>query len=72
MDEAVPARRSTWPSWIEILLCSGYPTQIAIGVGLQAAGLSPVRDDGALSARFVFALSLVDTAVLRILPPRNK
>ena len=64
MDEAVPARRSTWPSWIEILLCSGYPTQIAIGVGLQAAGLSPVRDDGALSARFVFALSLVDTAVL--------
>ena len=64
MDEAVPARRATWPSWIEILLCSGYPTQIGIGVGLQAAGLSPVRDDGALSARFVFALSLVDTAVL--------
>ncbi len=64
MDEAVPARRSTWPSWIEILLCSGYPTQFGIGVALQAAGLSPVRADGALSARFVFALSLVDTAVL--------
>ncbi len=64
MDDAVPARRSTWPSWIEILLCSGYPTQIAISLGLQAAGLSPVRDDGVLSARFVFALSLADTAVL--------
>lgn len=64
MDEAVPTQRSTWPSWIEILLCSGYPTQISIGFALQAAGLSPVRDDGTLSAPFVFTLSLVDTAVL--------
>lgn len=64
MDEAAPPRRSTWPSWIEILLCSGYPTQIAIGVGLQAAGVSPVRADGALSARFVFALTLADTVIL--------
>ncbi len=67
MDDAVPARRSTWPSWIEILLCSGFPTQIAIGVGLQAAGLNPVRDDGALSARFVFALALIDTVILLLL-----
>ena len=64
MDEAAPPRRFTWPSWIEILLCSGYPTQIAIGVGLQAAGVSPARADGALSARFVFALTLADTAIL--------
>lgn len=64
MDEAVPTRRSTWPSWIEILLCSGYPTQIGIGLALQAAGLSPVRDDGSLSAPFIFALSLVDTIIL--------
>ena len=64
MDEAAPPRRFTWPSWIEILLCSGYPTQIAIGVGLQAAGVSPVRADGVLSARFVFALTLADTVIL--------
>ena len=67
MDEAVPTQRSTWPSWIEILLCSGYPTQIGIGLALQAAGLSPVQADGALSARFVFTLSLVDTVVLTTL-----
>ena len=64
MDEALPTQRSTWPSWIEILLCSGYPTQIGIGFALQAAGLSPLQADGTLSARFVFTLSLVDTAVL--------
>jgi len=64
MDEALPTQRSTWPSWIEILLCSGYPTQIAIGFALQAAGLSPVRADGTLSAPFIFTLSIVDTVVL--------
>ena len=64
MEEAVPSERSTWPSWIEILLCSGYPTQIGIGVALQAAGMRPLRDDGTLSAPFVFTLSLVDTVVL--------
>ena len=64
MDEAVPTQRSAWPSWIEILLCSGYPTQIGIGFALQAAGLSPLQADGTLSARFVFTLSLVDTVVL--------
>jgi membrane protease YdiL (CAAX protease family) len=31
---------------------------------LQAAGVSPIRADGALSARFVFALTLADTAIL--------
>jgi membrane protease YdiL (CAAX protease family) len=64
MDEALPTQRSTWPSWIEILLCSGYPTQIGIGFALRAAGLSPVRDDGTLSAPFIFTLSIVDTVVL--------
>jgi membrane protease YdiL (CAAX protease family) len=64
MAEAVPTQRSLWPSWIEILLCSGYPTQIGIGFALQAAGLSPIQADGALSARFIFTLSLVDTVVL--------
>jgi membrane protease YdiL (CAAX protease family) len=56
--------RPTWPAWLEIILCSGYPTQLAIGFALQAVGLTALRDDGALSATFVFALSLIDTAVL--------
>jgi membrane protease YdiL (CAAX protease family) len=64
VTESRPAPRPAWPTWIEILLCSGYPSQILIGVALQAAGLRPLRDDGALSATFVFALSLADTVVL--------
>lgn len=61
---AAPMPRSTWPTWIEILLCSGYPTQIVIGFALQAAGLRPTRVDGSLSAPFVFALTLLDTILL--------
>lgn len=53
-----------WPAWVEIVVCSGYPTQLAIAFALQAGGLSALRDDGALSATFVFALSLIDTVVL--------
>jgi membrane protease YdiL (CAAX protease family) len=64
VDEGRPPARRTWPSWLEILACSGYPTQILIGAALQAAGVGPYRDDGTLSATFVFALSLIDTAVL--------
>jgi len=59
-----PAPRPPWPTWLELLLCSGYPTQILIGLALQTAGLRPLHDDGTLSATFVFALSLADTVVL--------
>jgi membrane protease YdiL (CAAX protease family) len=64
MDEAAATRQSTWPSWIEILLCSGYPTQIAIGMALHAAGLTATRADGTLSATFIFTLSVLDTVIL--------
>lgn len=62
--DQVHAGRRQWPVWLEIVLCSGYPTQLTIGLALQAAGLDAVRADGALSAAFVFALSLIDTVVL--------
>ena len=62
--EPPPARRAPWHTWVEILLCSGYPTQIAIGFALQAAGIEALRADGSLSAIFIFALSLLDTVVL--------
>ena len=65
MDELQPLpKRPTWPTWVEIILCSGYPTQLWIGFLLQAFGLGPLRPDGSLSATFVFTLSLVDTVVL--------
>lgn len=56
--------RVHWPSVAEVVLCSGYPTQLAIGGVLQAAGLAPRQADGTLSAAFIFTLSLVDTVVL--------
>jgi len=58
----IPLR--TWPTWVEILLCSGYPTQLVIGQLLLLAGFSPVLANGSLSGNFVFALALTDTVVL--------
>lgn len=54
----------TWRAWAEIVLCSGYPTQIMLGAALTDAGLSPLTAEGSLSAPFVFALSLADTGVV--------
>ena len=62
-EPPAPPRR-TWPTWVEILLCSGYPTQIAVGQFLALAGVSPVLANGSLSGTFVFALALIDTVVL--------
>jgi membrane protease YdiL (CAAX protease family) len=51
-------------AWAEILLCSGYPTQLVIAAALLASGLRPVNDGQSLSPSFFFALSLIDTLVL--------
>lgn len=59
-----PRPRPTWPTWVEIILASGFPTQLTIGFALQAAGVSPLLPDGSLSARFTFALTLIDTVIL--------
>ena len=45
------------------MLCSGYPTQFLLGILLQAIGVSSF-EGGALSARFIFALSIGDTILL--------
>lgn len=60
----LPQHRSQWSTWGEILLCSGYPTQLLLASVLQVSGLAPLRADGSLSAPFVFALSLIDTVLL--------
>jgi hypothetical protein len=59
-----PAPRPTWPTWVEILLCSGYPSQILIGQLLVLSGIPPLTANGALSGTFVFALSIGDTIML--------
>ncbi len=59
-----PLPRKTWPTWVEILVCSGYPTQIAISSVLLAAGIGPMTPGGELNASFVFLLALADTVLL--------
>jgi membrane protease YdiL (CAAX protease family) len=63
VPEAAPAP-DPWRAWGEIVLCSGYPTQLALGLLIQASGISPLRPDRSLSGSFVFTLSLLDTVVL--------
>ena len=48
----------------EVLLCSDYPTQLAVGSTLAAFGVRPVAAGGGLSLRFIVGLSLIDTAML--------
>jgi membrane protease YdiL (CAAX protease family) len=47
----------------EVLLCSGYPTQLLIIAALGAVGIHPMVGD-AISPTFVFAVSAVDTVLL--------
>ena len=49
---------------LEVILCSGFPTQILIIVMLTTFGMKMRSADGALSSPFVFALTLLDTLLL--------
>jgi membrane protease YdiL (CAAX protease family) len=46
-----------------VLLCSGYPTQLAIIAALGTFGISPGAD-GTLSPAFIFGISALDTVLL--------
>lgn len=47
----------------EVLLCSGYPTQLLVLGALASFGLTP-SPDGTLSPDFIFAISAIDTVLL--------
>jgi membrane protease YdiL (CAAX protease family) len=49
---------------LEVLLCSDYPTQAALGGTFAALGYGPFGTNGDLRVGFVVTLSLVDTALL--------
>ena len=49
---------------VEILICSGFPTQVLLMVALRGFGLPALTDDGTLSPPFVFTVSLLDAAVV--------
>jgi membrane protease YdiL (CAAX protease family) len=49
---------------LEVLLCSGFPTQLIISAVLFGVGLRPETADGKFNAPFIFALTLADTVLL--------
>ena len=49
---------------LEVLMCSGFPTQLAVIVLLTSMGMRMRLPDGALSGHFIFALTLIDTVLL--------
>jgi membrane protease YdiL (CAAX protease family) len=49
---------------LEVILCSGFPTQILIITFLTLAGMKVRLPDGRLSPSFVFTLTLLDTLFL--------
>ena len=61
-----PAPRRLRPesAAFEVVLCSDFPTQFAIGALLGRVGIPPTDAAGHLSARFVYFISAIDTVVL--------
>ena len=49
---------------LEVLICSDFPTQIALGATLTALGFRPFGTTGQLQIAFVVGLSLIDAVVL--------
>ena len=50
---------------VEVALCSGFPTQLAVAAGLVAVGITPgTGRTGELSLPYVVALSLADAVLL--------
>jgi uncharacterized protein len=61
----IPERRRVLPiervgALIEILICSGFPTQVLLIVVMRGFGIPMQAADGRLSPPFVFTLSLLD------------
>jgi membrane protease YdiL (CAAX protease family) len=69
--EPVPeaARRAPSPpvAIAEVILASGFPTQLALGALLAAAGVAPFGADGGLSMGYVSLLMPADTILLAAL-----
>ncbi len=65
----IPERRRVLPlerigALIEILICSGFPTQVLLIVVMRGFGMPMYLADGRLSPPFVFTLSLLDAVLV--------
>jgi membrane protease YdiL (CAAX protease family) len=63
VDLSRPTRLERVLAILEVLICSDYPTQLALGTTFAALGFGPSRD-GSLSLMFVVLVSLADTLLL--------
>ena len=69
VDGTAPAGREILPvqrlgAALEVLLCSGFPTQILLIAVLTGFGMRMHEEPGRLSPLFVFTVSLLDTALV--------
>ena len=67
IDVDAPARASgshRLTSLFEVVVCSGYPTQLLVGGALAGLGLASMDGAGGLSLNWVVLLSLTDAALL--------
>jgi membrane protease YdiL (CAAX protease family) len=51
-------------AFLEVLICSDFPTQLALAATFMALGYAPYGADGRLQIGFVVGVSLVDTVLL--------
>ena len=61
----LPPRPGRAAALVEVVLCSGFPTQLAVAAGLVVVGVAPAGGQaGELSLSYIVALSLADTVLL--------
>jgi membrane protease YdiL (CAAX protease family) len=65
----IPVRRPVLPlervgALVEVLICSGFPTQILLILVVRGLGIRMLTDDGTLSPPFVFTVSLLDAVAV--------
>ena len=61
-EAPVPGRAA--PALVEVILCSGFPTQIALSALLTAAGLAALTPAGDPSFGYVVTLTLLDVVLV--------
>lgn len=59
-----PTLRERVAALLEIILCSGFPTQLTLIVILALLGAAPMGNDGRLSLSYIVILSLADAVLV--------
>ena len=67
--EAPPLARPIIPierlaAFLEVILCSGFPTQLLVIFIVTRFGIRPLSEDGLLVPRFVILVSLIDAVMV--------